>query len=139
MHGHHSSYSFGSKQQGIALLEILIAVLVLGIGLLGIAAMQGSSVRYSQSAQERTTALIMAGTLMEMMRANPDVARAGSYAGDCQSELLAEWALQLQESTGTTSCPEVNWDAGAGVYTITISWQDDKVTGASNFEIQVRP
>ncbi len=130
---------YGTEQQGIALIEILISVLVLGIGLLGIAALQSSSVRYSQSAQERTTALIMAGTLTEMMRANPDVARAGSYAGDCQAELLAEWALQLQAATGTTTCPEVSWDAGAGVYTININWQDEKVTGSTNFTIQVRP
>ena len=130
---------YGAEQQGIALIEILISVLVLGIGLLGIAALQSSSVRYSQSAQERTTALIMAGTLTEMMRANPDVARAGSYAGDCEAELLAEWALQLQAATGTTTCPEVSWDAGAGVYTININWQDEKVTGSTNFTIQVRP
>lgn len=128
-----------TKQQGIALIEILISVLVLGIGLLGIAALQSSSVRYSQSAQERTTALIMAGTLTEIMRSNPDVARTGSYAGDCESELLAEWALQLQSATGTTTCPEVIWNAGTGVYTISISWQDEKVTGSTHFEIQVRP
>ena len=132
-------YKRHTTQQGIALIEILISVLVLGIGLLGIAALQSSSVRYSQSAQERTTALIMAGTLTEIIRANPDVARAGSYAGDCESELLADWALQLQAATGTTTCPEVGWDAGAGVYTISISWQDDKVKGATSFEIQVRP
>ncbi|MDR7120358.1 type IV pilus modification protein PilV [Rheinheimera soli] len=129
----------GSTQQGIALIEILIAVLVLAIGLLGIAALQSSSVRYSQSAQERTTALIMAGTLTEMIRSNPVVARAGSYAGNCESELLADWALQLQLATGTSSCPEVEWDPAAGVYTISISWLDEKVTGSSNFEILVRP
>lgn len=132
-------YQRSITQQGIALIEILISVLVLGIGLLGIAALQSSSVRYSQSAQERTTALIMAGTLVEIMRSNPDVARAGSYAGDCESELLADWALQLQVATGTTACPEVAWDAGAGVYTISISWQDEKVTGSSSFEVLVRP
>ncbi len=135
MHYTHSSRT----QQGIALIEILISVLVLGIGLLGIAALQSSSVRYSQSAQERTTALIMAGTLVEIMRSNPDVARAGSYAGDCEAELLSEWALQLQSATGTEACPEVEWDADGGVYTISISWQDDKVAGATDFSIQVRP
>lgn len=128
-----------SGQHGIALIEILISVLVLGIGLLGIAAMQSSSVRYSQSAQERTTALIMAGTLVEIMRSNPDVARTGSYAGDCEAELLSEWAQQLQAATGTETCPEVEWDADEGVYTISIGWQDEKVTGATNFAIQVRP
>lgn len=138
MHSHRLNQN-NYLQQGIALIEILISVLVLGIGLLGIAALQSSSVRYSQSAQERTTALIMAGTLTEIMRANPNVARTGSYAGDCESDLLAEWALQLQVATGTTTCPEVAWDAGAGVYTISISWQDEKVTGTTSFAIQVRP
>jgi type IV pilus assembly protein PilV len=128
-----------SPQQGIALIEVLISVLVLGIGLLGIAALQSSSVRYSQSAQERTTALIMASTLTEVIRSNPDIARSGAYAGDCESELLADWALQLQTATATATCPEVNWDAGAGVYTINISWQDEKVTGSTSFTIQVRP
>ena len=52
-------------------------------------------------------ALILAGTLTEIMRSNPDVARSGSYAGDCESELLAEWALQLQAATGTTACPGI--------------------------------
>lgn len=138
MHSHRLNQN-NYLQQGIALIEILISVLVLGIGLLGIAALQSSSVRYSQSAQERTTALIMAGTLTEIMRSNPNVARIGSYAGDCESDLLAEWALQLQVATGTTTCPEVAWDAGAGVYTISISWQDEKVTGTTSFAIQVRP
>lgn len=138
MHSHRLNQN-NYLQQGIALIEILISVLVLGIGLLGIAALQSSSVRYSQSAQERTTALIMAGTLTEIMRANPNVARTGSYAGNCGSDLLAEWALQLQVATGTTTCPEVAWDAGAGVYTISISWQDEKVTGTTSFAIQVRP
>ena len=39
------SYLQRYRQQGIALIEILISVLVLGIGLLGIAALQSSSVR----------------------------------------------------------------------------------------------
>lgn len=131
--------NYSSSERGIALIEILISVLVLAIGLLGIAALQSSSVRYSQSAQERTTALIMAGTLTEIIRSNPEVARAGSYAGDCEAELLADWALQLQAATGTSSCPDVTWDAGTGLYTISISWQDEKVTGATNFTFQVRP
>ncbi|WP_233081251.1 type IV pilus modification protein PilV [Rheinheimera soli] len=139
MHSPHSNNHHSFRQQGIALIEILISVLVLAIGLLGIAALQSSSVRYSQSAQERTTALIMAGTLTEIIRSNPVVARAGSYAGNCESQLLADWALQLQLATGTSSCPEVEWDAGAGVYTISISWQDEKVASSTSFEIQVRP
>jgi type IV pilus assembly protein PilV len=129
----------GYRQQGIALMEILISILVLAIGLLGIAALQSSSVRYSQSAQERTTALIMAGSLTEIMRADPALARSGAYAGDCEAELLADWALQLQSATATEVCPEVQWDSTAGVYTISISWQDEKAITATLFELRIRP
>ena len=47
-----------NKQRGAGLIEILISVLVLSIGLLGIAAMQIRSVKNNQSALEYSIALI---------------------------------------------------------------------------------
>ena len=45
-------------QQGMSLLEVLIAVLVLAIGLLGIAALQATALRNSQSSLERNQAVM---------------------------------------------------------------------------------
>ena len=46
------------SQAGAGLIEVLVAVLVMGVGLLGIAAMQATALRNHQSALERTQATI---------------------------------------------------------------------------------
>ena len=48
--------------RGVGLIEVLIAVLVMGIGMLGIAALQATSLRNSQSSLERGNAVIQTYT-----------------------------------------------------------------------------
>lgn len=57
---------------GFTLLEILIAVMVLSIGLLGFAALQMSSVKNNQEAYLQTQAMAIANDLVSRMRANRD-------------------------------------------------------------------
>ena len=56
--------------KGATLLEVLIAAVVLGIGLLGIAALQITSLQGSANAEYRGRASDLAWTLMDRMRAN---------------------------------------------------------------------
>jgi type IV pilus assembly protein PilV len=58
------------KQKGFSLLEVMIAVLILGIGLLGMAAMQAVALSSNQEAQFRLQALAIAEDLASRMRAN---------------------------------------------------------------------
>ena len=55
---------------GVGLIEVLIAVVVLAFGLLGIAAMQITSLRSSQSALERSQAVAQSYAMFDAMRAN---------------------------------------------------------------------
>lgn len=63
---------------GISLIEVLISVLVLGVGMLGIAAMQATALRNSQSSLERSQAVIQVYTIFDAMRANSEVATSGA-------------------------------------------------------------
>ncbi len=56
--------------EGFTLLEILVAVLVLSIGLLGIAGLQVTGLRFNHSAYARTQATLLAYELADRMRAN---------------------------------------------------------------------
>ena len=69
------------KQSGFTLLEILVAMLVLAIGLLGLAGLTTSSMRNNLSASHRTQATWMAYDIVDRMRANRASAVTGAYAG----------------------------------------------------------
>ncbi len=56
------------KQNGFTLLEVLIAMLVLSIGLLGIAGLQASSLQYSLDASSRAQVTVMAEDIISKMR-----------------------------------------------------------------------
>jgi len=68
-----------SRQTGFTLLEVLIAVLVLSVGLLGLAGLQASSLRNNHSADLRSQATILGYGIADRMRANRTAALAGSY------------------------------------------------------------
>lgn len=59
-----------SRQQGVSLLEVLITVVVLSIGLLGLAALQANATKFNHSAYLRSQATNMAHEMVERMRAN---------------------------------------------------------------------
>jgi len=67
---------------GFSLIEVLVALVVLAIGLLGVAMMQIMSVRFTQSANQRTIATNLAYELIDMARANRVLSAAyvGTYA-----------------------------------------------------------
>jgi type IV pilus assembly protein PilV len=64
---------------GFTLREILITVLILSIGLLGLAGLQVSSMKSNHSSYLRTQATLMAYDMIDRMRANPTAVTAGDY------------------------------------------------------------
>lgn len=67
------------RSAGYTLLEILIAVLILSIGLLGLAGLQTVSTQYNHSAYLRTTANNLSYDIVDRMRANRQEAVGGRY------------------------------------------------------------
>lgn len=59
-----------SRASGFSLIEVLIAVIILAIGLLGIAGLQVTSKRTSFEALQRVTAVMLAQDITERIRAN---------------------------------------------------------------------
>jgi type IV pilus assembly protein PilV len=59
------------RNTGFTLVEILITVIVLSIGLLGLAGLQISGLRANMSSEARSKATLLANDIIERMRANP--------------------------------------------------------------------
>ncbi|MEO5378648.1 MAG: type IV pilus modification protein PilV [Magnetococcus sp. DMHC-6] len=133
------------KQYGFSLLEILITLIVLSIGLLGMAGLQGASLRANHGSYLRSQATMMAGDLLDRMRANHLTASAGGYdisfgalgaaPNDCQSVGVdctplqtAQYDLQQWKNHLSTTLP-----AGDGairrdgeLFIIEVQWDDTR-------------
>ncbi len=60
----------GTGSRGFTLLEVLVALLVFSLGILGLAALQTYSVKTNQSAHLRSQATALANMMMDDIRAN---------------------------------------------------------------------
>ena len=128
--------------RGFTLVELLIALLVLSIGMLGIAALFAESLQAGRSAQLRTQAVSIAADLADRIRANR--VSAGAYAGAGTGARavadLSEWnaliAAQLPQGLG-----EVRFLAGAPAtpssYTIRVSWTEVGQADAVTYELRL--
>lgn len=67
------------KQHGFSMVEVLVSLLVIGVGLLGLSGLQIASVKGSNNAHARNTATNLAMELSERMRANEQGVQGGFY------------------------------------------------------------
>lgn len=91
----------GHFEQGFTMFEMLIALLILSIGLLGIAGLQSKGQQANYEAYVRTQATMMAYELMDRIRLNPDPdgTGTGAYA-----------TADLSAETMTTDCDAASCD-----------------------------
>lgn len=129
-------------QHGFSLLEALISVLVLGVGLLGVAALQINALKNNQSSLQRTQAVTMVYYMFDAMRANRSDAVKGLYnlSKTCtvpaaSSTLVANdlhfWVQTLKDTLGDDSatCGQIDCAAGAAVCKVIVYWNDQRGTG----------
>ena len=125
--------------RGIGLIEVMVSVLVLAVGLLGIAAMQSFALRGGQGSLESTQAVMQASSIFEMMRSNSGVdysmgkqctvptAGATLVANDQRA-----WIQSLRSTIGDadTTCGEIA--CAAGTCLVTVYWDDSRAGGGAS-------
>ena len=68
------------RQRGVSLIESLVALLILALGVLGLAGLQAGTLAQARHANARAAAVQMANDLLERMQMNPQVGRLSSGA-----------------------------------------------------------
>ena len=124
--------------QGFSLIEVLVALVVLSVGLLGLAALQSTAAQFNAGAYTRSQATILAYDIADRIRANRAAALNGdytsAYAGRCRPRAtrvvagtvaqqdLGAWrralACTLPSGNGAVAC-DGDWDGGS-VLTISV-------------------
>lgn len=132
----HSFARKALRQRGAGLIEVMVAILVLAIGLLGIAGMQLVSLQNNHSAALRGQAVVLAYDALDRMRANRDAAFIGNYAtavGDLPPAGTTIEALDLQEWKGMLATLPSGAGAissavagGRTLFTVTVQWDDSR-------------
>ncbi len=130
---------YKSKQSGLSLLEILIAVLVLSIGLLGLAALHATSLKANHGAYHKSQATFLAYDMADRLRANRPQAINGSYnlaladgtrtvntlADADINDWLGNLGTFLPSGDGIITC------TAAGVCTVTVQWDIQREGGTA--------
>lgn len=143
-------------QSGVSLIEVLVAIVILSIGLLGIAGLQLTSFRFIHNANLTYQAALQANDMADRIRANAVGRDNGNYnnitgigadpgciASSCSPGQLAatdafEWntanSRLLPSGSGTVT-------GLAGQFTITVLWTEISPIGSlnRNYVLVVQP
>ncbi len=126
------------RQRGFTLLEVMISVLVLSIGLLGLAGLQASGLRSNHSAYLRSQAVTYSYDIIDRMRANRLSALSGTYnialgTGAPTGTTIAETDLREWKHLINDNLPSGDGAASVngGMVTVTVQWDDSRAKGSS--------
>lgn len=142
---HRKPFNRRAANRGVGLVEVLVAILVMAVGVLGIAALQATTLRNSLGALERSQAVVQTYAILDAMRANAAVARIGGYnlnamtceaptAGSLAANDLRAWILALHDNVGASACGQIK--CGTQDCTITVQWDASRGTASGDEEKQ---
>ncbi len=114
------------QQSGVMLLEVLIALLIFAVGVLGLVGMQAMAIKLTAESKYRAEAASYAEELISQM-----------WAGGVTPQYISDWQARIQGGGGlpgttlTGNTPTAVF--GANQITITIRWQSPDAQAASRF------
>lgn len=121
--------------KGFSMIEVLIAILIVSVGLVGLALLQNMALKYSQSTQYRTSAVNLSSSYFEQIRSNR--AEITNYLGSFEtsntncgvvgdeissSSFINEWRCQLGQQLGAGATATV--ERNGTEISIRITWSD---------------
>lgn len=131
-----------STQHGATLIEILISIVILAIGMLGMAALQNTSLKFSYDSYLRSQASFLVYDLIDRVRANPDggpynlafnetpdangkTCDFGDLCDETEMRLvdLVSWRKQTDELLPKAKV-DITFDAVQSLYTVRMEWED---------------
>ena len=124
-----------TMQSGMTLIEVLVALLIFSVGILGVAMLQLNALKYTDSSMRSMHVSFIAHDLFERIRANPGTSYAlaslseaptsGSLAVPRQQDLY-DFATQLKRAVGDDA--EASIAVAGSSVTLTLKWDDSRAS-----------
>lgn len=128
---------------GFTMLEVLITMVILSIGLLGLAGMQANGLKSNHLAYVRSQATLQAYDMSDRMRSNMAGVEAGNYndlsgtpgdnppdcaANACTPANMATYDYAKWDAALASNLPkgEGSVIVAGGIFTVTVMWDDDQ-------------
>lgn len=133
------------KKNGFSLVEVLVAMVVLSVGLLGLAGMMASTVRNNHSAYHRSQATWLAYDVIDRIRANREAALAPANnfniaLGTSSSTSTGIVGGEINAWKGRLAAALPAGDGSVAVVpatrrvTVVVRWNDSRGTGGSDVQ-----
>jgi type IV pilus assembly protein PilV len=138
------------SQKGAGFVEVLVALFILAIGLLGVLSMQSTGLGSNQRAMFTSEVSLLAADMADRIKSFgvEGAVAAGEYNGLVSNAAFvgdptivadqAAWAAAFTASTLPSGDGQVVWNAVQGTYTIFIRWDDER-TGVVGRFCPMRP
>ena len=122
-------------QQGMTLIEVLVALLILTVGLLGAAAVQINALKYTDSSRMTSQASFIAYDMMDRIRANSGAnytvtPPTSANPGNARDQDLYDFTTSIVNFGGPTATGSITLNQR--VYTITITWSDARAANTAS-------
>jgi type IV pilus assembly protein PilV len=122
-------------QQGMSLIEVLVALVILGVGILGAAAIQLNALKYTDSSRMTSQASFIAYDMMDRIRANAAAdytvaAPTSDHPSVARDQDLYDFTRNIAAFGGATATGTI--ERHQQVYTITIDWDDSRAARSSD-------
>ena len=114
------------RARGFSLIEVLVAVAVLGIGLLAVGGLQLKALQEAQAGYQRTLASLAAQDAAERLWAAQVKSEAGGSECPAGSEIAADWYENWQSHLPGLSANPVTSESSSGNncnYAIEVKWE----------------
>ncbi len=134
------------RLNGFTLLEVLIALLVLSIGLLGLAALQAHTLKVNHGALQRTQATFLAYDIIDRLRAN----RAAALAGKCDIGLgqvlsggtmcdtdVTDWQNNFVAAYLPSGQGSINCTAAGSLCSVVVQWDESRQKGSPTMSFSI--
>lgn len=141
--------------RGVSMIEVLVAIVIFSLGLLGLALMQLKGANFTKDSAARSVAVLQARSLADRMQANPTGVSDQDYVWtggtpptytDCSSTActpaqvanndLNAWLTQMQASLPASSSSSAAMgqvlNNGDGTYTIKVQWNGLDIVGSGS-------